>query len=123
MSENAKSNLAIVCVLLLSLGQLLCAFGSLRPVTADPISDGLMNAANFLNGTIGIMVLLRPLRRFAACLSGLITSAYMARNYFVDGYDYFLEFLPFDLLLLGLSLYVYFYYRHKRVASAKDHTV
>jgi hypothetical protein len=47
----------------------------------------------------------------------------MARNYFIIGYDYFLEFLPFDLLLLGLSLYVYFYYRHKRVASVKDHPV
>jgi hypothetical protein len=123
MSENAKNNLAIIFVLLLSAGQLLCAFGSLRPVSPDPLSDGLINAANILNGTIGIMVLLPTLRKLAACLSALITSAYMARNYFIIGYDYLLEFLPFDLLLLGLSLYVYFYYRHKRVASVKDHPV
>jgi hypothetical protein len=123
MSENAKNNLAIIFVLLLSAGQLLCAFGSLRPVSPDPLSDGLINAANILNGTIGIMVLLPKLRKLAACLSVLITSAYMARNYFIIGYDYFLEFLPFDLLLLGLSLYVFFYYRRKRVASVKDHAV
>lgn len=82
-----------------------------------------MNAANILNGTIGFMVLLPILRTLAACLSALITSACMARNYFADGYDYFLEFLPFDLLWLGLSLSVFFYYRRKRVASVKDQTV
>ena len=123
MSENTKSNLAIVFVLLLSFCQFLCAFGSLRPVSSDPLPVELMNVANILNGTIGIIVLLPILRTLAACLSALITLAYMARNYFEDGYDYFLEFLPFDLLLLGLSLYVFFYYRRKRVASVKDQTV
>ena len=111
------------CVVLIAIGQFLCASGSGQPSTAEPLPDWLNNAANVVNVVIGIMVFIPRTRVLSAGLSVLITLASIATNYFVDGYDYFLKVLAFDLVLIAVSLYVYFYYRQVRVDSAKTKTV
>ena len=123
MLENFKKHLPIASVLLLASAQFLCAFGSLSPPTHDPLSDTLIGAANAANGLIGIMALIPRTRTLAACLSVLITLGYTARNYFLIDYNYFLQWLAFDLVLIGVSLYVYFHYRQRLVKSEKNSDV
>lgn len=123
MFKKVDKNLPMICVALMAIGQFLCASGSGHPSTTEPLPDWLNNAANVVNVVIGIMVFIPRTRVLSAGLSVLITLASIATNYFVDGYDYFLKVLAFDLVLIAVSLYVYFYYRQVRVDSAKAKTV
>jgi hypothetical protein len=66
---------------------------------------------------IGLMVFIPRTRVLAACLSVLITLISMITNYVVDGYDFFLQALVFNLVLIGVSLHVYFHYRRVSVLS------
>ena len=112
----------MLCVVLMAIGQFLCATGSGHPETAEPLPDWINKTANVVNVVIGIMVFIPRTRVLSAVLSVLITLASIATNYLVDGYDFFLKVLAFNLALLAVSLYVYFHYRQVRVASAKANT-
>lgn len=101
-------------------GQFLCASGSGNPATLEPLSDWINNAANVANVVIGVIVFIPRTRVLSAGLSVLITLISMVTNFVVDGYDFFLQALAFDLVLIGVSLCVYFHYRHVRVAAIED---
>lgn len=111
MLENIKKKLPFTSVILLAAGQFLCASGSGDPATIEPLPDWVNNTANVVNVVIGLMVFIPRTRVLAACLSVLITLISMITNYVVDGYDFFLQALVFNLVLIGVSLHVYFHYR------------
>ena len=123
MRTTIKKKLPLVFVTLMAIGQFLCASGSGHPDTVEPLPDVVNNLANFINIVIGIMVFIPRTRVLSAVFSVLITLASIVTNYFVDGYDYFLKVLAFDLVLIGISLYVYFYYRQVQIDSAKAKAV
>ena len=123
MQKSIKLKLPMLFVVLMAIGQFLCASGSGHPETLEPLPDWINNTANFVNVVIGIMVFIPRTRVLSAALSVLITGASMATNYVVDGYDYFLQVLAFDLVLLGVSLYVYFHYRQAQAEAPKGRAV
>ena len=117
MFKKVDKNLPMICVVLMAIGQFLCASGSGNPATIDPLPDWVNNSANIANIVIGLMVFIPRTRVLAACLSVLITLISMITNYVVDGYDFFLQALVFNLVLIGVSLHVYFHYRRVSVLS------
>jgi len=117
MVENIKNKLPTISLMLMAVGQFLCASGSGNPATIDPLPDWVNNSANIANIVIGLMVFIPRTRVLAACLSVLITLISMITNYVVDGYDFFLQALVFNLVLIGVSLHVYFHYRRVSVLS------
>jgi hypothetical protein len=117
MVEKIKNKLPIISLILMAVGQFLCASGSGNPATIDPLPDWVNNSANIANIVIGLMVFIPRTRVLAACLSVLITLISMITNYVVDGYDFFLQALVFNLVLIGVSLHVYFHYRRVSVLS------
>jgi hypothetical protein len=123
MLENIKKNLPMVFVALMAIGQFLCASGSGHPGTSEPLPEWLNSTANAINIVIGIIVLVPRTRVLAASLSVVVTLVSMVTNYLVDGFDYFLQVLPFSLVLLGVSLYVYFHYRQVWITSLKGRDV
>jgi hypothetical protein len=71
MREIIKRYLPMACVVLMAIGQFLCALGSGHPDTLEPLSDWINNTANVINIVIGIMVFiprarLNPLLRKSA---------------------------------------------------------
>lgn len=117
---NLKKKLPLLCVILVAVGQFLCASGSGNPDTPQPLPDWINNSANIINIVIGLTVFIPRFRVPAAAASILITIVSIATNYLVDGYEYFLKVLAFDLLLLGVSLFVFIYYRHTRSEAEKS---
>ena len=119
MLENIRKKLPIISVILVAVGQFVCASGAGHSATIDPLPDWVNNTANVANIVIGLMVLIPGTRVLAASLSVLITLIAMGTNYFIDGYDLFLEVLPFNLVLIGVSVYVHLHYRRvsSRIAS------
>ena len=115
MLDKIKKNLPFISVMILAIGQFLCASGSGDPATIEPLPDWVNNTANIANVVIGLLVFIPRTRVLAACLSVLITLISMITNYVVDGYDFFLQALVFNLVLIGVSLYVYFHYRRASV--------
>ena len=111
MLENIRKKLPIISVILVAAGQFVCASGAGHSATIDPLPDWVNNTANVANIVIGLMVLIPATRALGASLSVLITLIAMGTNYFIDGYDLFLEVLPFNLVLIGVSLYVHLHYR------------
>jgi lysylphosphatidylglycerol synthetase-like protein (DUF2156 family) len=96
---------------LLAVAMFMCASGSGNPSTAQPLPDVINTASNVLCVLIGILVLVPKTRALASVAAGLNMLASMVTNYLVDGYDYFLQVLTFDLAALGLSLLVLWHYR------------
>lgn len=117
MLQKIKQNLPMLCVVLMAIGQFLCASGSGHPDTPVPLPDWVNNTANVINIVIAIMVLIPRVRVLAASLSVVVTVVSMVTNYLVDGVDYFFQVLPFSLVLLGVSLYVWVHYARVRAAS------
>jgi hypothetical protein len=107
-------------VVLVAIGQFLCASGSGNPGTSEPLPDWINNMANVINIVIGIMVLIPRTRVLAASLSVIVTVISMITNYLVDGPAYFFQVLPFSLVLLGVSFYVWVHYVRVRAVSL-DH--
>ena len=119
MLQKIKQNLPILCVVLMAIGQFLCASGSGSPDTLEPLPDWINNTANVINIVIGIMVFIPRVRVLAASLSVVVTVVSMITNYLVDGPAYFVQVLPFSLVLLGVSLCVFLHYSRVRAASLK----
>jgi hypothetical protein len=109
----------MIFVVLMAIGQFLCASGSGHPETPAPLPDWLNDTANVINIVIGVMVFIPRIRVLAASLSVVVTVVSMITNYLVDGPAYFFQVLPFSLVLLGVSLYVFWHYSRVRAASLK----
>jgi len=109
-SRSAHQFYTAVAVLL-ALTQFACAAGSGNPATAAPLSDAVNIAANVLAVVIGLLVLVPRTRALGGLLAGLNMVASMVTNYTVDGLDYFLQVLAFDLASLALALIVLWHYR------------
>ena len=120
MQQKISQNLPIFFVVLMAIGQFMCTSGSGHPDTPAPLPDWINNTTSAINIVIGVMVFIRRVRVLAASLSVVVTVASMVTNYLVDGHAYFLQVLPFSLVLLGVSLYVCFHYERVRVASVKN---
>ncbi len=119
MLEKIKQNIPMIFVVLMAIGQFLCASGSGHPETPAPLPDWLNDTANVINIVIGVMVFIPRIRVLAASLSVVVTVVSMITNYLVDGPAYFFQVLPFSLVLLGVSLYVFWHYSRVRAASLK----
>ena len=109
-SRSAHRVFTAVAVLL-ALTQFACAAGSGNPATVAPLSDAVNIAANVLAVVIGLLVLVPRTRALGGLLAGLNMVASMVTNYTVDGLDYFLQVLAFDLASLALALIVLWHYR------------
>ena len=96
---------------LLALTQFACATGSANPATAAPLPDAVNIAANVLAVGIGLLVLMPRTRALGGLLAALNMVASMFTNYEVDGFDYFLQVLVFDVSSLALALLVLWHYR------------
>jgi len=109
-SQSAHRVFTAIAVLL-ALTQFACAAGSGNPATAAPLPDAVNIAANVLAVVIGLLVLVPRTRALGGLLAALNMAASMFTNYQVDGLDYFLQVLAFDLSSLTLALIVLWHYR------------
>ena len=109
-SRSAHRVFTAIAVLL-ALTQFACAAGSGNPATAAPLPDAVNIAANVLAVVIGLLVLVPRTRALGGLLAALNMAASMFTNYQVDGLDYFLQVLAFDLSSLTLALIVLWHYR------------
>ena len=111
MLENIKKELPIISVILVAVGQFLCALDAGHSTTVFPLPAWVNDTANVANFLIGLLVLIPKTRTLSASLSVVVTLIAIATNYSLVDYDLFLASLPFNLVLIGVSLYVYLHYR------------
>ncbi len=104
-------------MILVAIGQFLGVLGAGHSGTVAPLPAWLNDTANVANVVIGLMVLIPKTRVLAASLSVFITLISMGTNLFITGHEMFLEVLPFNLVLIGVSLYVHLHYRRVSVVS------
>jgi hypothetical protein len=93
-------------VLLMALGQFLCASGSGPSSGDDAVSGWVHIAMNGANITIGLLVLMPKTRALAAVLSAVIATMSMMANDAFYGSAYFFKLLPFDGSLFLVSLLI-----------------
>jgi hypothetical protein len=113
--SQADSRLAhaayTLAAVLVAVAMFLAASGSGNPATDKPLPDWVNTSANVLNVFIGLLVLLPRFRAAAAIAAALNMVASMVTNYQVDGYAFFAQALPFNLVTLVLSLLLAWHYR------------
>ena len=91
--------------------QVLCALGSGSATTANSMPDWVNNTANLLNLCIAVLVLIPRTRLWGALAAALMMILSMITNAQVDGFDYFLKVLPFDLGALALAAVLAWHHR------------
>ena len=97
---------------LLTVGaQVLCALGSGSPDTANPMPDWANTTANMLNLIIAVLVLLPRTRVWGALAAALMMILSMVTNVMVDGFDYFLTVLAFDLAAFAVAAALAWHHR------------
>ncbi len=97
---------------LLTVGaQVLCALGSGSPDTANPMPDWANTTANMLNLIIAVLVLLPRTRVWGALAAALMMILSMVTNVMVDGFDYFLKVLAFDLAAFAVAAALAWHHR------------
>jgi hypothetical protein len=99
-----------ILVLLVALGQFVCASGSGSATGPDAVSGGVHTAMNVANTLIGILVLIPRTRALGATLSAVILTMSMLANAVFYGRAYFLALLPFDGGVFVLSCVVAVHY-------------
>ena len=104
-------------MILVAIGQFLGVLDAGHSGTVALLPAWINDTANVANIVIGLMVLIPKTRVLAASLSVLITLITMGTNYFLAGHEMFLEVLPVNLVLIGVSLYVHLHYRRVSVVS------
>lgn len=114
----------MIFVVLMAIGQFLCASGSGHPETPAPLPDWLNDTANVINIVIGVMVFIPRIRVLAASLSVVVTVVSMITNYLVDGPAYFFKCYRLVWYCLG-SRFTYFgitagYGRHPKNTELFD---
>ena len=91
--------------------QVLCALGSGSATTANSMPDWVNNTANLLNLCIAVLVLIPRTRLWGALAAALMMILSMITNAQVDGFDYFLKVLPFDLGALAVAAWLAWHHR------------
>jgi hypothetical protein len=99
-----------ILVLLVALGQFICASGSGSSAGPDSVSGGVHTAMNIANTLIGILVLIPRTRVLGGVLSAIILTMSMVANYVFYGAAYFLKLLPFDGSIFIFSILVSVHY-------------
>lgn len=84
----------------------LAAMGSGNPATVDPLPDWINTGSNVLCLLIAGAVVLPRTRILGAGAGAAMMVVSMATNYWVDGPQYFLHVLPFNLVTLGAALLI-----------------
>jgi preprotein translocase subunit SecG len=97
--------------LIVAIALFLAASGSGNPETLEPLPDWVNTGSNLICVVIGLLVLLPRTRAGASLAAGLNMVASMFTNYWVDGPDYFLTVLPFNVITLILALGLAWHYR------------
>lgn len=111
LTDNSKKQrIYSVLVLVVALGQFMCAYGSGGASGADSVSGWVHTAMNIANTMIGISVLIPTTRVWGAAFSSIILAMSMAANYKFYGAAYFLKLLPFDGSLFILSIWLAVHY-------------
>lgn len=100
-----------ILALLTAAAQILCALGSGSPDTENPMPDWVNTGANLLNLFIAVLVLLPRTRLWGTLAAALIMILSMITNAQVDGFDYFLKVLPFDLGALAVAAVLAWHHR------------
>jgi hypothetical protein len=112
MADSRAANAAYTAAaVLVAAAMFLAASGSGNPATEKPLPDWVNTAVNVLCVFIGVLVMLPRFRAAAAIAAALNMVASMVANYQVDGYAYFVQVLPFNLLTLALALVLAWHYR------------
>jgi len=112
MSQDTKGTNRVYWIIsgLVAVAMLLCASGSGNPTTVQPLPDWINTSVNMLNVVFAILVLIPKTRALGSLLAALNMIASMYTNYTVDGYDYFMKVLAFDLGSLIVSVVVLAHY-------------
>jgi hypothetical protein len=100
-----------ILALVTAAAQILCAMGSGSSETTNPKPDWVNTGANVLNLFIAVLVLLPRTRLWGALAAALMMILSMITNVQVDGYDYFLKVLPFDLGALAVAAWLAWHHR------------
>ena len=100
-----------ILALLTVAAQVLCALGSGSPDTANPMPDWANTTANMLNLIIAVLVLLPRTRVWGAIAAALMMILSMITNVMVDGFDYFLSVLAFDLAAFAVAVALAWHHR------------
>jgi hypothetical protein len=95
----------ILC-LVVAAAMVLAASGSGNPATLDPLPDWINTGSNLLCLAIAGAVLLPSTRVWGAGAAAAMMAVSMATNYWVDGPDYFVRVLPFNLVTLAGALMI-----------------
>lgn len=108
--------------LLIAAAMVLAASGSGNPDTAEPLPDWINSGSNILCVLIGILVLLPRTRAWGAIAAALMMIVSMTTNFVIDGPGYFVKVLPFNLVVLAISLAVAWHHRGDlHNSSTPDH--
>lgn len=91
--------------------QVLCSLGSGSAATANPMPDWVNNTANLLNLFIAVLVMIPRTRLWGALAAAMMMILSMITNAQVDGFDYFLKVLPFDLGALAVAAWLAWHHR------------
>ncbi len=117
-ADSRRAHIAYTAAaVLVAAAMFLAASGSGNPATEKPLPDWVNTGANVLCMFIGVLVLLPRFRAVAAIAAALNMVASMVANYQVDGYAYFVQVLPFNLVTLVLSLVLAWHYRNDLTRS------
>jgi hypothetical protein len=106
LDERARAmNGYAAATALVTLALFVAAIGAGNPGT--PVEDKLPVwvdvAANVVSAAIGVAVLM-PKTRGMACIAAVVSMMLsMGANYAVDGFDFFVTALPFNVTTLGLA--------------------
>ncbi len=113
MRQDSPVSRAIYWALALatSAAQVLCALGSGSPTTANPMPDWVNTSANLINVALAVLVLVPRTRIWGAIGAAVIMILSMFTNAQVDGFDYFLAVLPFDLGALAVAAVLAWHHR------------
>lgn len=106
MNRDGKTTHTIYTLLavIVALAMFLAASGSGNPTTEEPLPAWVDTGANVLAALIGILVLLPKTRVASSMAAAVLMILSMFFNYTVDGYDFFLRALPFNLGTLVIAL-------------------
>ena len=111
LGHSKKENIFyVLLVLLMALGQFLCASGSGPSSGNDAVAGWVHAAMNLANTSIGILVFFPKTRALAALLSAIISALSMTANYTFYGLAFFVKLLPFDGSLFAVSLLIMIHY-------------
>ncbi len=110
-SKRANTIFTILAVLVaLSMFVAASGSGSGNPAVEEPLPAWVDIGANVVSAIIGILVLLPKTRAVGAVAAAANMLLSMFVNYRVDGFDYFLYVLPYNIGTLAIALMLVWHY-------------